>query len=193
MRRMHGVTYIEYNNSPSPPSPCQVTYGALRRHALKRMTLLFLARTSINGYVCPSKGNPSACSRRLFFPLFVSVVVSHLYKSPLLPSLATHWAHHIKLEMVLPGFIDAILSWFRSLFWKQEMELTLVGLQNSGKTTLVNVIAVCIHSSNIHHYNLIHICTLVNTQTLIQTLSFGIFNALLHVTLYNDNHSSPQY
>jgi len=27
------------------------------------------------------------------------------------------------------------------LFWKQEMELTLVGLQNSGKTTLVNVIA----------------------------------------------------
>eukprot|EP01111_Echinosteliopsis_oligospora_P010329 TRINITY_DN318_c0_g1_i1.p1 TRINITY_DN318_c0_g1~~TRINITY_DN318_c0_g1_i1.p1 ORF type:complete len:187 (+),score=48.17 TRINITY_DN318_c0_g1_i1:71-631(+) len=38
------------------------------------------------------------------------------------------------------GFIDAILNWFRSLFWKQEMELTLVGLQNSGKTTLVNVI-----------------------------------------------------
>lgn len=30
----------------------------------------------------------------------------------------------------------------RSLFFKQEMELTLVGLQNSGKTTLVNVIAV---------------------------------------------------
>jgi len=30
----------------------------------------------------------------------------------------------------------------RSLFWKEEMELTLVGLQNSGKTTLVNVIAV---------------------------------------------------
>ena len=29
-----------------------------------------------------------------------------------------------------------------SLFFKQEMELTLVGLQNSGKTTLVNVIAV---------------------------------------------------
>jgi hypothetical protein len=30
----------------------------------------------------------------------------------------------------------------RSLFFKQEMELTLVGLQNSGKTTLVNVVAV---------------------------------------------------
>jgi GTPase SAR1 family protein len=29
-----------------------------------------------------------------------------------------------------------------SLFFKQEMELTLVGLQNSGKTTLVNVVAV---------------------------------------------------
>eukprot|EP01114_Cavostelium_apophysatum_P009322 TRINITY_DN22427_c0_g1_i1.p1 TRINITY_DN22427_c0_g1~~TRINITY_DN22427_c0_g1_i1.p1 ORF type:complete len:190 (+),score=30.52 TRINITY_DN22427_c0_g1_i1:114-683(+) len=38
-------------------------------------------------------------------------------------------------------FIDSIVSWFQSLFWKQEMELTLVGLQNSGKTTLVNVLA----------------------------------------------------
>ena len=35
-----------------------------------------------------------------------------------------------------------LLDWFRSLFWKEEMELTLVGLQYSGKTTFVNVIAV---------------------------------------------------
>ena len=28
-----------------------------------------------------------------------------------------------------------------SLFWKQEMELTLVGLQAAGKTTLLNVIS----------------------------------------------------
>ena len=34
-----------------------------------------------------------------------------------------------------------MLEWIRSLFFKQEMELTLVGLQNSGKTTLVNVVA----------------------------------------------------
>ena len=39
-------------------------------------------------------------------------------------------------------FFDSILEWFQNLFWKQEMELTLVGLQNSGKTTLVDVIAV---------------------------------------------------
>lgn len=39
------------------------------------------------------------------------------------------------------GFFQRILDWFRSLFWKEEMELTLVGLQNSGKTTFVNVIA----------------------------------------------------
>jgi ADP-ribosylation factor-like protein 8 len=45
-------------------------------------------------------------------------------------------------------FINSFLNWLRSLFFKQgirfkltEMELTLVGLQNSGKTTLVNVIA----------------------------------------------------
>jgi ADP-ribosylation factor-like protein 8 len=32
--------------------------------------------------------------------------------------------------------------WFYSLFFKQEMELSLIGLQNAGKTSLVNVIAV---------------------------------------------------
>ena len=42
------------------------------------------------------------------------------------------------------GFINRIIEWFKSLFWKEEMELTLVGLQNSGKTTFVNVIAVSI-------------------------------------------------
>jgi L-fucose isomerase-like protein len=39
------------------------------------------------------------------------------------------------------GFVQRILDWFKSLFWKEEMELTLVGLQNSGKTTFVNLIA----------------------------------------------------
>lgn len=40
------------------------------------------------------------------------------------------------------AIINRILDWFKSLFWKEEMELTLVGLQYSGKTTFVNVIAV---------------------------------------------------
>lgn len=40
------------------------------------------------------------------------------------------------------SLMNRILDWFRSLFWKEEMELTLVGLQYSGKTTFVNVIAV---------------------------------------------------
>ncbi|KAL4655232.1 ADP-ribosylation factor-like protein 8B [Arapaima gigas] len=40
------------------------------------------------------------------------------------------------------ALINRLLDWFRSLFWKQEMELTLVGLQYSGKTTFVNVIAI---------------------------------------------------
>lgn len=39
------------------------------------------------------------------------------------------------------AFFNRIIEWFKSLFWKEEMELTLVGLQNSGKTTFVNVIA----------------------------------------------------
>ncbi|EAL65747.1 ARF-like protein [Dictyostelium discoideum AX4] len=39
------------------------------------------------------------------------------------------------------NFFESIINFFKSLFWKQEMELTLVGLQGSGKTTLVNVIS----------------------------------------------------
>ncbi len=45
---------------------------------------------------------------------------------------------------MLKKLIDDVINWFRNLFWKQEMELTLVGLQNSGKTTLVNVFAVSV-------------------------------------------------
>nr|QXF29049.1 Arl8 [Gefionella okellyi] len=41
------------------------------------------------------------------------------------------------IKKLFSGFIE----WIKSLFWKEEMELTLVGLQNSGKTTLVNVIS----------------------------------------------------
>ncbi|URD72104.1 ADP-ribosylation factor-like protein [Musa troglodytarum] len=39
------------------------------------------------------------------------------------------------------GWWEALLNWLRSLFFKQEMELSLIGLQNAGKTSLVNVIA----------------------------------------------------
>ncbi|XP_073154262.1 ADP-ribosylation factor-like protein 8c [Henckelia pumila] len=39
------------------------------------------------------------------------------------------------------GLLDSFLNWLRSLFFKQEMELSLVGLQNAGKTSLVNAIA----------------------------------------------------
>lgn len=38
-------------------------------------------------------------------------------------------------------WVYSFLDWLRGLFFKEEMEVTLVGLQNSGKTTLVNVIA----------------------------------------------------
>ncbi|TMS16338.1 ADP-ribosylation factor-like protein 8A [Larimichthys crocea] len=43
------------------------------------------------------------------------------------------------------ALINKLLDWFKALFWKEEMELTLVGLQYSGKTTFVNVIAPGFH------------------------------------------------
>lgn len=42
--------------------------------------------------------------------------------------------------MVL-AFFQSIMDWLRSLFFKQEMELSLIGLQGAGKTSLVNVLA----------------------------------------------------
>ena len=48
--------------------------------------------------------------------------------------------YHIKTVNMMQ-MIHKMLDWFKSLFWKEEMELTLVGLQHAGKTTFVNVIA----------------------------------------------------
>tara|TARA_R110002050_G_scaffold279589_3_gene426297 strand:- start:370 stop:804 length:435 start_codon:yes stop_codon:yes gene_type:complete len=72
--------------------------------------------------------------------------------SNLSPHFGTH--HILKNNRILSnkiffipsrmGAVNSIMDWLRGLFWKQEMELTLVGLQNSGKTTLVNVISVCL-------------------------------------------------
>nr|GEV09938.1 ADP-ribosylation factor-like protein 8A [Tanacetum cinerariifolium] len=39
------------------------------------------------------------------------------------------------------GLLDAFLNWLRSFFFKHEAQLTLIGLHNAGKTSLVNVIA----------------------------------------------------
>ncbi|CAI9780795.1 unnamed protein product [Fraxinus pennsylvanica] len=39
------------------------------------------------------------------------------------------------------GLWEAFLNWLRSIFFKQEMEISLIGLQNAGKTSLLNVVA----------------------------------------------------
>ena len=39
------------------------------------------------------------------------------------------------------GSISDIFSWIRNLFFNKELELSIIGLQNAGKTTFVNVLA----------------------------------------------------
>ncbi|KAL9084278.1 MAG: hypothetical protein Q9159_005323 [Coniocarpon cinnabarinum] len=39
------------------------------------------------------------------------------------------------------SIFSAIWEWLLSLFWSQEMDITLIGLQNAGKTTLARVLA----------------------------------------------------
>uniref|UniRef100_A0A287B0I4 ADP ribosylation factor like GTPase 8B n=1 Tax=Sus scrofa TaxID=9823 RepID=A0A287B0I4_PIG len=68
-------------------------------------------------------------------------------------------AHPLAHQSSLPtaimlALISRLLDWFRSLFWKEEMELTLVGLQYSGKTTFVNVIAVSALANPVIYFDL---------------------------------------
>lgn len=39
------------------------------------------------------------------------------------------------------GLFDKFMDWVKGLFWQQEMEITLVGLQGAGKTTLLSAIS----------------------------------------------------
>ena len=39
------------------------------------------------------------------------------------------------------GFFQKIMNWLKSLFFNKELELSILGLQNAGKSTLVNVLA----------------------------------------------------
>ncbi|KAK9850799.1 hypothetical protein WJX84_010470 [Apatococcus fuscideae] len=41
----------------------------------------------------------------------------------------------------MSSIFNWLLDWLRSLFFKKEMELSLVGLQNAGKTSLVTVLS----------------------------------------------------
>ncbi|XBI48326.1 hypothetical protein VPH35_112095 [Triticum aestivum] len=59
------------------------------------------------------------------------------------------------------GLWDSLLNWLRSLFFKQEMELSLVGLQNAGKTSLVNSIAVRINSYNLSYATIFFFVVLI--------------------------------
>ena len=34
-----------------------------------------------------------------------------------------------------------LLDWVRNMFWNKELEMSIVGLQNAGKSTLVNTFA----------------------------------------------------
>ena len=36
---------------------------------------------------------------------------------------------------------ERFLDWLRSLFFKKELQITILGLQNAGKSTFVNVLA----------------------------------------------------
>eukprot|EP00871_Galdieria_phlegrea_P001819 jgi/Galph1/2638/GphlegSOOS_G1310.1 len=42
---------------------------------------------------------------------------------------------------MLSSIWEKLLDWLKSLFFEQEMELAVLGLQNAGKTTLVNLFA----------------------------------------------------
>jgi ABC-type phosphate/phosphonate transport system ATPase subunit len=42
----------------------------------------------------------------------------------------------------MAGFFTWVWDWLLWMFWATEMDVTIVGLQNAGKTSLVRVLAV---------------------------------------------------
>ncbi len=62
-------------------------------------------------------------------------------RSPPVSSLAILPLFPPSLFSPLTARLGRAADWFRALFWKEEMELTLVGLQASGKSTFVDVVA----------------------------------------------------
>lgn len=38
-----------------------------------------------------------------------------------------------------------LIDWFKNLFWKQELDLAIVGLQYSGKSTFVKLLSVFLY------------------------------------------------
>lgn len=45
------------------------------------------------------------------------------------------------MEKQTKGWLDRILDWIKSLFFNKELELTILGLQNAGKSTFVSALA----------------------------------------------------
>lgn len=39
------------------------------------------------------------------------------------------------------AWVQGLLDWLRGLFFSKEMEISLIGLQNAGKTSLVNALS----------------------------------------------------
>lgn len=69
--------------------------------------------------------------------------------------------------------VSLIITLLCSLFFKQEMELSLIGLQNAGKTSLVNVVAVILKFTCLL-MNSIYICHETNDVFIVL-----IFNSLV--------------
>eukprot|EP01016_Furgasonia_blochmanni_P049926 TRINITY_DN7641_c0_g1_i1.p1 TRINITY_DN7641_c0_g1~~TRINITY_DN7641_c0_g1_i1.p1 ORF type:complete len:251 (+),score=64.17 TRINITY_DN7641_c0_g1_i1:62-754(+) len=49
--------------------------------------------------------------------------------------------HYVFIFLNMAALLKRFVDWIKSLFWNQELELSIVGLQNAGKTTLVNTMA----------------------------------------------------
>lgn len=39
------------------------------------------------------------------------------------------------------SYFRKMADWFRNLFWNKELEISIVGINNAGKTTLINTLA----------------------------------------------------
>nr|GMC55546.1 probable disease resistance protein At1g12290 isoform X2 [Ipomoea batatas] len=123
---------------------------------LPKLKELFLAdlpelKTICNGreMICPSieKITIWGCTNVKRMPSFLPIneATEQQYLPPSFPKIKLYedekeWWE--SLELHNPNAKHILQSRIECLFFKQEMELSMIGLQNAGKTSLVNVVAV---------------------------------------------------
>lgn len=124
-------------------SPTRATQLDIFRFGSFQRAGLFLAyrllpTSRVKGKESLSSSPPSRTAPKLAPTLGAAASASHHRRPTPYPSSSAVGA----AAAAMAGLLKKIYSFLLSLFWSTEMDITMIGLQNAGKTSLLRVLAV---------------------------------------------------